>query len=93
MRTVSIQELRDNLSQIVEETAIAEKKFTVTKFGRPKVKIVPLHLTDIRDRDRQKKDLRKSPLFGIWKDRQDMADSADWVTKLREEEDFHRVSL
>ena len=79
-QTRSIKETREQLSQLVEEVAIAKKRYLITKFGKPKAMIIPI--------DKQlvtKKGNTKLAGFGIWKDRQDMKDSAQWVAQKREQ--------
>lgn len=89
METVTVKYLRDNLAEIIDEAAIAKKSFVVTKFGKQKVAIVPIK--DIKVK-KKKVDFGKLPAFGMWKDREDMKDSAQWVSDLRKrEEDRHLV--
>lgn len=88
MTKVSIKSLRVNLSQIIEETAIAKKRFTITKFGKPKAAIVPLEEIKFR---RPKIKLRKLPAFGMWKGRKGMKSSGEWVRKLRDQENRRSI--
>ncbi len=83
MQTITIKDLRDNLAQIIEETAIAKRQFAVTKFGKQKVAIIPIEEIN---KPIKKVDFRKLPGFGMWKDREDMKDSAKWVHDLRVKE-------
>lgn len=46
MQQVSIKELRDSLADIIDQVAIAHKRFLVTKNGKPRAMIVPL--TDVQ---------------------------------------------
>jgi len=77
-QTRSIKETREQLSQLVEEVAIAKKRYVITKFGKPKAIIVPVE-TDAKIQQRK----TKLAGFGMWKDRQDMRDPATWVSKKR----------
>ena len=79
-QTRSIKETREQLSQLVEEVAIAKKRYLITKFGKPKAMMIPV--------DKQlvtKKGNTKLAGFGIWKHRQDMKDSAQWVAQKRKQ--------
>lgn len=84
MQTVSIKQLRDNLAQIIEETAIAKKRFKITKFGKSKAAIVPIEVVEKKKEVKKRVDFRKLPGFGMWKNRKDMKNSAKWVRKIRE---------
>ena len=77
-QTRSIKEMREQLSQLVEEVAIAKKRYLITKFGKPKAMMIPL---DSLTRVRKKKNLAG---FGMWKNRKDIKDSAKWVRKQRQ---------
>lgn len=82
MQTVSIKDLRNNLAQIIEEVAIAKKHIEVTKFGKSKVVIVPVEEVK-KTKVTKKIDWTNLAAFGIWKERPDIKNSADWVRKLR----------
>ena len=79
-QTISIKETRAQLSRLVEEVAIAKKRFIITKFGKPKAMMIPTGLKEIQI-------TRGVNLagFGMWKGRQDMKDSAKWVTNIRKQ--------
>lgn len=81
MDTVSIKQLRDNLAQLIEEVAIAGKQIEITKFGKPKAMIIPISSSR---KSRKKRGLEAA--FGIWKNRKDMKNPANWVTDLRRSE-------
>ena len=84
LQTISTKELRDNLSEILEKVAIGKMTFLVSKFGRRKALIIP---PPVNEKKKVKKiDWRSLPAFGMWKDREDMKDSAAWVRKVREKE-------
>ena len=77
-QTRSIKETREQLSQLVEEVAIAKKRYLITKFGKPKAMIIPIPKTPKKERF---SGLEAS--FGLWKNRKDIQDSAKWVANLR----------
>lgn len=76
------KELRENLSEIIEEAAIGKKQFIVTKFDKPKAVIIPLEKS--RFFKRGDVEFKKLSGFGMWRARKDIEDSSDWVRKLRE---------
>lgn len=78
-KTISIKETREQLSSLVEQVAIARKRFLITKFGKPKAMMIPFTPSLIRKR--KKSGLEAS--FGAWKHRKDIKDSAKWVADLR----------
>lgn len=80
-QTISVKDTRDQISRLIEEVAIAKKTYIITKFGKPKAKIVPVQESDYLNKLGRKKTLEET--FGIWKDRKDLKDSAKWVFDLR----------
>lgn len=82
IRTVSIRETREQLSELVNQVAIANKEFIITKFGKPKALITSIRSKDKNSQLKQRR-MALEATFGIWKDRKDIKDSAGWVTNLR----------
>lgn len=78
MQTVSIQDARNDLANLVAQTAIAGRQFVITKFGKPSAMLVPITTTKLSQRDAV-----LDATFGLWKDRKDIKDTAKWVAKLR----------
>ena len=85
-QTVTIKELRDNLAQLIEEVAIAGKQIEITKFGKKKAVISPIQKA--KNTKMRQVDFSKFPAFGMWKDRKDIKDSANWVSELRKRESY-----
>lgn len=82
LQTVSIRETRNQLSELVNLVAIANKKFVITKFGKPKAMILPIsEQENLRLQRARAKTLEKT--FGMWADRTDIKDSAEWVAEKR----------
>lgn len=77
---VSIREAREQLSELVNQVAIANKKFLITKFGNPKALLSPIAADEKTFAAREKTILETA---GAWKHRKDIKDSAKWVAKLR----------
>lgn len=77
-QTRSVKETRQQLSQIIEEVAIAKRRYLITKFGKPKAMIVPIPRSPEKE---SFSGLEAS--FGVWKNRKDIRDPAKWVSKLR----------
>lgn len=80
LQTVSIRETREQLSELVNQVAIARKQFVITKFGKPKAMIVPVQSSRI-NREQYKKVIMATA--GAWKHRTDIKDSAKWSANLR----------
>lgn len=78
LQQISIQDTRNNLASLVNQTSITGKQFIITKFGKPSAMLVPVAAINFG-----KKDDALDAAFGIWKDRKDIKDSAKWVEKLR----------
>lgn len=83
LQSYSIKETREQLSHLIDQVAIANKQFLITKFGKPKAMLTPV--VSIKKQNKRKKGLLVS--FGAWKDRTDIKDSAKWVSDIR-----HRMS-
>ena len=77
IQTVSIKDTRDNLAELVERVAIAGEEFVVTKFGNPKAMLVPVLKGKMWTGGGFDK------VFGVWRNREDIKNSATWVRKLR----------
>ena len=69
------KELRFNSKNLLDVVSRGEE-IIITYRGKPCAKLVPLKETD-------KKVLRPDPLFGIWKDQQDVKNVEKYVRKLR----------
>lgn len=68
---ISIRDAREQLSYYIDQVAIAEKQFIITKFGKPKALLTPIDLSVPKDKA---DGLKKS--FGAWKKRKDIQSSA-----------------
>lgn len=76
-QTLSIKDARNNLADIVSRVEMAGDEVIITKFGKPRVKIVPLSIDKI-----SKIDLSES--FGAWSERGDIKNTAKWVREMRD---------
>lgn len=74
---VSIKQTRDNLAELVERAAFGGEEFILTKFGKPKAMLVPFVITGGDSKS------GLSEVFGAWKDRVDIKNSAKWAKDLR----------
>lgn len=75
-QTLSIKDTRAKLADVVNQVAIAGDSFIITKFGKPKAIIVPFT---------EEKSVRGNfdEVFGAWKTRKDITNTARWVRELR----------
>lgn len=68
MKKISIQKTRENLTEIIDQVAVGGDTFLVTKYNKPKVKIVPYK----RRKTEKKKRQALEEVYGIWKERKDI---------------------
>lgn len=84
---MTVQQARDNFSEIIERVALAQESFLVTKFGKPKVVIIAADkFRKLGQVGVNKRRQAIEAIVGMWVNRKDMADSAKWVTDLRRRE-------
>ena len=76
----SIVDLRYRMKSVLEALDRGEP-VTVLYRGKEKARLVPISAT-------KKGRLEDHPAFGMWKDREDMADPAAWVRKIRQGRKF-----
>lgn len=60
---ISVKDTRDNLAELLEQVAIANKQFVITKFGKPKARLSP-----VTDRVITAAGSRLTPEFKSWLD-------------------------
>lgn len=82
MQMITIKDTRDNLADFVDRVAIGGEEFVVTKFGKPKAMLVPV--TKANELGEGSFD----EVFGAWKGREDIEDTATWVKELRTKVSF-----
>lgn len=88
---ITIKETRENLATILDQVEYQGKTFTITKYGRPVAEVKPFKMTKEieeflakeKEEKRQKRKAALKKLFGIWKDRKDIKDSASYVAEMR----------
>lgn len=71
--TTSVLDLEKQLPEVLR--ALKRKEKIVVSYGKKKRAVIEPIPED---------DIRNSPLFGIWRDREDMADPAAYVRSIRE---------
>lgn len=84
LQSISTKDLRDNLAEILERVAIGNEGFIVSKFGKEKALIIPAVAQKTLEATRS--EVKKLPIYGMWKERQEMTDSAAWTKNLRVQE-------
>jgi AbrB family looped-hinge helix DNA binding protein len=72
-------------SEIRERTGLQPNSEVVLEVEGNTVRIRPVLLKDERKKPKQRP-LREEPFVGMWKDREDMADSTEWVRQTRQRE-------
>lgn len=75
-QTLSIKDTRNNLADIISRVEIAGDEIIITKFGKPRARIVPIIKTQpIKSAIRE--------TAGAWSHRKDIKNTAKWVRDLR----------
>ena len=77
----SIVDLRYRMKEVLRAIERGEP-VTVLYRGKEKATIVPINAK------KTKRDVADHPFWGMWKDREDMKDPADWVRRLRSQKRF-----
>ncbi len=75
---ISVKDTRNNLAELLEQVAVGNKQFVITKFGKPKAQLSPL-----KKEVKVKRARGNLPGFGMWADRKEVTDSGEWVVKMR----------
>lgn len=76
MQTLSIKDARNSLADIVSRVEMRGEEIVITKFGKPRAMLVPIE-------SRKLKLGNFDEVFGAWKGRADIKDTAKWVRDLR----------
>src|SRR5262245_56064107 len=77
----SIVDLRYRMKDVLRALDRGET-ITVLYRGKAKAKMTPITPVS-EDQDKNVPKMQDLPAFGMWKDREDMADPAAWVRKIR----------
>ena len=75
-QTLSIKDARSNLAEIVSRVEMTGDEIVITKFGKPRVMLVPLVDKKVAARSLDE-------VFGAWKNRKDIKNTGKWVRDLR----------
>lgn len=76
IQTLSIKDVRNRFADIVSRVEMAGDEVIITKFGKPRARIVPISRT-------QPSKVLLRETFGAWRNRKDIKNTAKWVTSLR----------
>lgn len=72
-------------SEVREQTGLQPHSEVILEVEGNTVRIRPVLLKDERKEPKQRS-LQEEPFVGMWRDREDMTDSTDWVRQARERE-------
>lgn len=76
IQTISIKDTRNNLANIISRVEMAGDEIVITKFGKPRARLVPV--------SKVKSGVGAfDEVFGLWKNRKDIKNTAQWVRNLR----------
>ena len=78
---ISIKDMRNKLADIIDKVAVGGETYVVTKFGKRKAILTPVIDEEM---SRAEREVILKETAGIWKNREDMKDPAEWVRKTRE---------
>lgn len=76
IQTLSVKDVRNNLADVVSRVEMRGEEVIITKFGKPRAMLVPIE-------GRKLKLGNLDEVFGAWKGRSDIKDTAKWVRDLR----------
>ena len=82
-KRMSLKDARDNIAELIERVAGGNEVYVITKYGKPKVKVIKYEDVDKDVEIKRRRALNEA--FGIWKDRKDITDSVKYARKLRKE--------
>lgn len=82
----SIVDLRYRMKDVLRAIDRGET-VTILYRGKEKAKLMPIE-PESAESGKNLPRVEDSPFFGMWKDREDMADPAAWVRKIREARTF-----
>jgi len=80
---------RNNFASIISEV-VGGQVFYLTDRGEPEVAIVPVKVIEDIGKKKKIESFKKSDVFGMWKNREDMKDPVEWVRNKRRER-FNRI--
>jgi antitoxin (DNA-binding transcriptional repressor) of toxin-antitoxin stability system len=90
MQTITVADLRDQLSQIIDQTTFTHQRFLVTKFNKPRALIIPI--PNHQKTTHKQPDFKTLPGFGLWKNRSDIKNSVSWSQSVRHQQSLRHSS-
>lgn len=84
--SITTKDLRDNLSQVLEQVAYGNQSYLISKFGKYKALLTPYQVQPAAKLPTAK----LKPLFGLWKGHKNIKSSTDWVNKIRNLQSFRQ---
>ncbi len=88
MKTLSIAEARRDFCSIAADVAESGEPVVVSRYGAPFLMITAYRPEAVQESPRKAAkpaSFKDSPLFGMWADREEMADPRAWIEKMRGE--------
>lgn len=87
MRTLSIAEARRDFCSLASDIIETGETVVISRYGAPSLilmKYEPEKASSAKV-EKKRRSIRESPIFGMWADREDMADPRAWMEKMRAE--------
>ena len=88
MKTLSIAETRRDFCSLASDVIKTGETIIISRYGAPSLMLMryePELVEEKPKRQKATKSFKESPLFGMWADREDMADPRAWIEKQRAE--------
>ena len=88
MKTLSIAETRRDFCSLASDIIESGESIVISRYGAPSLilmKYAPEFVEEKPKRQKTARSFRDSPLFGMWADREDMADPRKWIEEQRAE--------
>ena len=86
MKTLSIAETRRDFCSLASDVIKNGETIVISRYGAPSLMLMRYNpeLVDVKPRPRKLR-CKDTPLFGMWADREDMADPRKWIEEQRAE--------
>ena len=86
MKTISLAETRKNFCSLASDVIESGESIVISRYGTPSLILMKYTPEAVTETPKERKQsIRESPIFGMWADREDMADPRAWIENMRAE--------
>lgn len=88
MKTLSIAETRRDFCSLASDVIKTGETIIISRYGAPSLMLMRYEPERVEEKPalpKKPKSFKESPLFGMWADREDMADPRKWIEEQRAE--------